>query len=292
MEEKVKFASEDCPSERDRKKVWPLWISVIRDKILDEANNVLVANHIPTDWEAIKSALIDQLGDKRDLSTLVTNISYLDQGTKDIIQFYKECRELLSDITAKISIDKELESCAKILTGSYENMIMNSFIDGLKDPYSTLTRTSHPESLLEAYQNTLDQYNADQRKKQRLRTGATSHSHKITPLNYGPVTKYNSFSQSVTPNNQQIPFQPYSQPGPSKPFFKPPFSQSKPQLLQIKADPSTQTRQNRWPYPQRQGGVNYHEAPEEIQVENEAEQTSEEVENLNFCSTDELGNET
>lgn len=25
VEEKVKFASEDCPSERDRKKVWPLW---------------------------------------------------------------------------------------------------------------------------------------------------------------------------------------------------------------------------------------------------------------------------
>lgn len=290
VEEKVKFASEDCPSERDRKRAWPLWISVIRDKILDEANNVLVANHIPTDWEAIKTALIDQLGDKRDLSTLVTNISYLEQGAKDIVQFYKECRELLSDITAKISIDRELESCARTLTGNYENMIMNSFIDGLNDPYSTLTRTSQPKSLLEAYQNTLDQFNANQRKKQRLRT--TTHSHKITSHKYGPVVKYNSFSQSTTPNNQQIPLQSYSQPGPSKPFFKPSFPQSKPQLLQIKADPSTQTRQNRWPYPQRQGGVNYHEAPEEIQTEEEVEQTPEEVEDLNFCLTDELENET
>lgn len=138
-------------------------ILVIGDKSLDEANNVLVANHIPTDWEAIKTTLIDQLEDKRDLSTLVTNISYLDQGAKDT-EFYKECRELLSDITAKISIDKELESCAKTLTGNYENMIMNSFIDGLNDPYSTLTRTFQPKSLLEAYQNTLDQYNANQRK--------------------------------------------------------------------------------------------------------------------------------
>lgn len=85
VEEKVKFASEDCPSERDRKRFWPQWISVIRDKILDEANNVLVANLIPTDWEAIKTALIDQLGDKRGMNTLVTDISYLDQGSKDII---------------------------------------------------------------------------------------------------------------------------------------------------------------------------------------------------------------
>ncbi|XP_052563551.1 uncharacterized protein LOC128092821 [Culex pipiens pallens] len=255
VEEKVKFASEDCPSERDRKRAWPLWIR-----------------------------------DKRDLSTLVTNISYLEQGAKDIVQFYKECRELLSDITAKISIDRELESCARTLTGNYENMIMNSFIDGLNDPYSTLTRTSQPKSLLEAYQNTLDQFNANQRKKQRLRT--TTHSHKITSHKYGPVVKYNSFSQSTTPNNQQIPLQSYSQPGPSKPFFKPSFPQSKPQLLQIKADPSTQTRQNRWPYPQRQGGVNYHEAPEEIQTEEEVEQTPEEVEDLNFCLTDELENET
>lgn len=146
----------------------PLWISIIRDKIVDEASEALVARHTALEWDEIKKVLSEYFGDKRDLCTLVTQISYMKQGTKTITEFYNDCRALLSDIIAKLLLDQETKPCVKILSKSYEDMILNSFVDGLIEPYSTLTRTSRPTTLLMAYQGALDQYNATQRRKEKF----------------------------------------------------------------------------------------------------------------------------
>lgn len=168
VEEKLKYAKETCSSEDEIARTMPLWISIIRDKIVDEASEVLVARHTALEWNEIKTVLSEYFGDKRDLCTLVTQISYMKQGTKTITEFYNDCRVLLSDIIAKLLLDEETKLCVKVLSKSYEDMILNSFVDGLTEPYSTLTRTSRPTTLLVAYQAALDQYNVAQRRNEKF----------------------------------------------------------------------------------------------------------------------------
>lgn len=146
----------------------PLWVSVIRDKIVDEASDALVARHTECEWSEMKRVLTEYFGDKRDLCGLVSQICYLKQNIRNITDFYNECRELLSDIVAKLSLDSEMKKCIKTLSKSYEDMILNSFIDGLNEPYARLTRATRPTTLLVAYQSALEQYNADQRRKEKF----------------------------------------------------------------------------------------------------------------------------
>lgn len=168
VEEKLDHAKQLCPSAADVTMVLPLWTSIIRDKITEEASEALEARHTPCDWNIIKKVLIEYFGDKRDLSSLVTQICYLKQGNKNITTFYNECRELLSDIVAKLALDPDLNRNIQTLSRSYEDMILNSFIDGLVEPYSTLVRTTCPTTLLLAYQRALDQFNAAQRKREKF----------------------------------------------------------------------------------------------------------------------------
>ena len=56
---------------------YKIWLSQIRNKITDKANEALLKNHTPLVWENIKETLISYFGDKRDLSTLTGKIPYL-----------------------------------------------------------------------------------------------------------------------------------------------------------------------------------------------------------------------
>lgn len=168
VEKKLEHAKSLCSSTAEIDSVMPLWVSVIRDKIIDEASQALVSRHTSCEWNAIKKVLTEYFGDKRDLCGLVSQIAYLQQNTRSITDFYNECQELLSDIIDKLALDNATKDCVHTLSQSYEHMIMNSFIDGLSEPYSMLTRATGPNTLLAAYQSASAQYNATQRKKEKF----------------------------------------------------------------------------------------------------------------------------
>lgn len=268
VEGKLEFARNLLPEEADIEQIMPLWVGIIRDRIVEEASDALASRNNPETWEEIKQVLVEYFGDKRDLCTLVTQISYLRQGTKSIVEFYNECRELLSDITAKLLLDKETKPCVKVLTKSYEDMILNSFVDGLIEPYSTLTRTSRPNTLLSAFQGALDQYNATQRRKEKFPKPATPPQ---KPVGYGNFKPSYSYPRPAQPQNPQFqrqfpPFQ--RQPPPNFPYQRPPFQntqyqrpfQQNPQFQKaiapyIKPDPSGQSKQL-VPFQRREAQVN------------------------------------
>lgn len=221
----------------------PLWTGIIRDRIINEANDVLIRNQTRLDWEEIKNDLREELGDKRDLATLCSKISQLKQSyNQDLTLFYNECKKLLADINAKLLINDETASCAKILMKNYETMIVNAFIDGLSENLSSLTRIYRPKQLSEAYQCALEQHNAIQRRRDKF-----------------------TFRNNNPPFRPTIPSQPYlqrSSPGNNRPGFpqqqyRPGFRPQVPyqQRLAIKQEPSSQ--QTRTPHSQN---VNCHEA--------------------------------
>lgn len=114
IDSKLDFAK----TPEDEENALPLWQSVIQDKVVDKANEVLIQNHTPVEWGAIKKTLEDHFGDKRDLCTLVTKISHVQPNSKSIDDFYNECRSILSDISSKIMLDPDMKLCAKTLTAS------------------------------------------------------------------------------------------------------------------------------------------------------------------------------
>lgn len=312
VEDKIKFAEATCPSQQDIDRAMPLWTSIIRDKIVDKANEALVSNHTPVVWADIQSTLREYFGDKRDLGTLVTKISYLQQGSRSITDFYNECRELLADIIAKISLDNDTAACAKPLATSYEYMVTNAYIDGLNEPYSTLTRVSRPASLNEAHQSAIEQYNASQRKKDKFP------KQPVTFQKPALNKPQNSWQNSRPPYKPfpSVQHTPYGNRFPSFPSQNPSFNRfqgnassnnASPPPQAIKPDPSGQ---NRYPFGQNSykqvvpyqrtapTQVNSHESSEEIPTElpyaedpyiNNPQQQeiypqTEQCDELNFCT--------
>lgn len=200
VEKKLEHAKSLCSSTAEIDSVMPLWVSVIRDKILDEASQALVSRHTDCEWSAIKKVLTEYFGDKRDLCGLVSQITYLQQNSRKIIDFYNECQELLSDIIDKLALDSATKHCVHTLSKSYEQMIMNSFIDGLNEPYSMLTRATGPNTLLAAFQSALAQYNAAQRKKEKFSKQPaklqTSNTFQRTPPHGGFTNKFQTSQQT------------------------------------------------------------------------------------------------
>lgn len=313
VESKLTFAKQLCPTAEDEANAMPLWHSIIRDKIVDKANDVLVQSHTPTEWCEIKKTLEEYFGDKRDLSSLITKINYLQQNSKTIEEFYNECRELLADITAKIMLHQEMRSCAKILTESYECMIINAFIDGLEDPYSALTRTTRPSTLLSAFQEAMDQFNADQRRKEKFRKPATvnqkpamqikqspsylkPHYNQYKPPYYPPTPKfYPAFRSQNNQNMYRPQGQNHAAPAnfraqfqnshsPYNPRMTPNENQTRyPAIMNVKPDPSgqrTQGNQNlpSWQKPRIFSGnqnVNHHEESFSNPEENDSQYENE-----------------
>lgn len=168
VDQKIAYCQATINDQTTVDRVMPLWTGLIRDKIVKDANDVLVRNQVKNDWNEIKQALKDELGDKRDLATLSTKIAQLKQGNQDLTSYYQSCKKLKADINANLLANDDTRPCVKILMVNYEAMITNAFIDGLPDHLSSLTRIYRPKNLQEAYEGALEQHLANQRRREKL----------------------------------------------------------------------------------------------------------------------------
>lgn len=145
----------------------PIWMDIIRDKLTEKANDALSASHTPLEWDAIKTTLIEYFGDKSDLSSLVSRLTNLKQGSDTVMEFYHKCRSLLAEINAKITLNNNTTGEAKAIMGTYETLMINAFVDGLHDTVSDLTRSTRPKSLTIAYQVASEQEAAMRRRREK-----------------------------------------------------------------------------------------------------------------------------
>lgn len=198
VEQKLEV-SKKLISETDLPVVLPLWIGIIRDKIHGAANEALTMSQCKLNWDEIKTTLKEHFGDRRDLSAIVTSISYLKQGSRNVSDFYYECKSILASINAKIQLDDRLVACAVVIMESYESMIVNAFIDGLRDNLSPLVRVYQHKTLLSAYQAALSQESAFQRKRERAQLSASNFPPRFQSKNYPAVQDVKRWT--VRPNN-------------------------------------------------------------------------------------------
>lgn len=236
--------------------IYPIWLRQIRQKITEKANDVLVNNHTPLQWNAMRDALIDHFGDRRDLSTLTQKIPYLKQGSQTIDSFYHECAGLASDINANLTLDPQNNGHVPAIMRVIGIMMRDSFIDGLHEPYSSYTRNARPASLLEARQYAVDQFAAGLRKREKFGTTRS------TPQPKPPMRNANSYTSAMyrPPNysTQNI----YSKPAFQPNHFKPPVSNPpkvplRPQPKPTPMDVDRSIRSNQVNYVNRQNHLPY-----------------------------------
>lgn len=170
---------------------YQIWLSQIRNKITEKANEALMKNHTPLVWENIKETLISYFGDKRDLSTLTGKIPYLKQKDRTLDDYYHEVEGLFADINANIHLDPDNAGHEAAIMRVLEVSIRNAFIDGLEEDIGIYTRSGRPKDLLQAYQIAQDYDNAVERRKEKF-PHASKHSQR-QPVNY----KQNSIHPDV-----------------------------------------------------------------------------------------------
>lgn len=87
LEESKKFIAPN-----DHPIILPIWLGIIRDKIVEKANDALTASHTPLEWGSIKNTLVEYFGDKSDLSILISRLTNLRQGSLTVTEFYQTCK--------------------------------------------------------------------------------------------------------------------------------------------------------------------------------------------------------
>lgn len=127
-------------------------LSVIRNKIVGEADTALESYNTPLNWDKIAKCLTLHYADRRDVGTLEYQMTTLVQGNSSIHEFYQNVYHHLSLILNKLScMDMGPESLQN-MTQSYRSKALDTFVRGLNGDLPTLLSISGPTDLPQALQ--------------------------------------------------------------------------------------------------------------------------------------------
>lgn len=246
-------------------------LSVIRNKIVGNADIALESYNTPLDWKAICRCLTIHYADKRDLSTLEYQLTSLIQGRASVQEYYQKIYSHLSLILNKISCMEIGDESMRLLTETYRDKALDTFIRGLNGDLPRLLGIKEPVDLPQALHfclklenqnfraNYANNYHGNIKKSQHypppvpsrnIRQPHLNHNETFHPnLAYLPKPGFINYSdrqQTFRPSNQAQ--QP--QHAPQRPFA--PKPQPRPEPMEI--DQSIQTK-----------AVNYANKPQPMQ---------------------------
>ncbi len=121
-------------------------LNVVRNKVVGNADIALESYNTPLDWKAISL----RYADKRDIGTLEYQMTSLAQGNLTIQEFYQRVYSHLSLILNKLGcMDVSAESM-HLLTQTYRDKALDTFIRGLKGDLPRLLGMREPVDLPQA----------------------------------------------------------------------------------------------------------------------------------------------
>lgn len=138
-------------------------LNVIRNKITGEADIALESYNTPLNWEKIAKCLTLHYADKRDLGTLEYQMTTLVQKNDTIPEFYQTVYHHLSLILNKLSSMEMSQESLDIMTKSYRDKALDTFIRGLKGDLPRLLSMKEPIDLPQALHLCLKLQNVDYR---------------------------------------------------------------------------------------------------------------------------------
>lgn len=125
-------------------------LSVIRNKIVGQADIALESYNTPLNWEQISRCLALHYADKRDLGTLEYQMTCLVQGNSTVQGFYQTVYHHLSLILNKISSMEMSNEAMNVMVRTYRDKALDTFIRGLKGDLPKLLGMREPADLPQA----------------------------------------------------------------------------------------------------------------------------------------------
>lgn len=125
-------------------------LNVVRNKIIGSADAALESYNTPLDWSCISRCLTLHYADKRDLSTLEYQMSSLIQGQSTVQDFYQSVYAHLSLIMNKLACMDMGRESLDIMTQTYRDKALDTFIRGLKGDLPRLLGIREPTDLPQA----------------------------------------------------------------------------------------------------------------------------------------------
>lgn len=125
-------------------------LHTIRTKIIGDADTALESYRTPLDWGRIKKCLMMHYSDKRDIGTLEYQMTTLCQGGRSITAFYQAVYQHLSLILDKVACLDIDEGSLRIMTNTYRDKALDTFVRGLNGDLPRLLSVREPTSLPQA----------------------------------------------------------------------------------------------------------------------------------------------
>lgn len=125
-------------------------LSVIRNKIVGQADIALESYNTPLNWERIAKCLTLHYADKRDIGTLEYQMTTLVQGNNTIPDFYQIVFHHLSLILNKLCSSDMSQESLNNMTQAYRGKALDTFVRGLNGDLPRLLSIKEPADLPQA----------------------------------------------------------------------------------------------------------------------------------------------
>lgn len=122
----------------------------ILNKITGNAARTLNSNGIPDSWIGIRNALINNFADRRDETSLYSDLSLISQGNDTPQELYDRCQTLLSTIMTYVSLHEHIPTTIEAKRDLYRKLALKSFLKGLNEPLGSRIRCMRPETIEKA----------------------------------------------------------------------------------------------------------------------------------------------
>ena len=177
-------------------------LTVIRNKITGHADMALESYNTPLNWPKISKCLNLHYADKRYLGTLENQMTTLIQKNSSIPEFYQLVYQHFSLILNKLSsMDDMTQDSLNLLTRTYRDKALDTFIRGLKGDLPRLLSVKEPRDLPEALHLCLKLQNMDYR-IQHSHGSQNNRSFQSVPV---VPPRRNSFHPSPIPTSNFFP---------------------------------------------------------------------------------------
>lgn len=134
-------------------------INGILNKITGTAARTLATNGIPSDWQGIRTTLINSFSDHRDETSLYTDLSLLVQGNDTIQVYYEKVQHLLCTIITYVELHESVGTTVEAKRTLYKNLALQTFLRGLDEPLGSRVRCMRPSSLESALEFAQEELN-------------------------------------------------------------------------------------------------------------------------------------
>lgn len=125
-------------------------LRAVRNKITEQANEVLNMYGTALNWDDIKGNLILHYSDKRTETSLIRDLHGIRQDGKTVEAFYSQVMEIQSALYNNIMIHETDQNVITAKKELFAGMCLNSFMTNLREPLGASIRAMRPESLATA----------------------------------------------------------------------------------------------------------------------------------------------